>query len=120
MQWPLPIGNEWARRLDARNLEFRRRHLRVGQHSHADKEEKRHNCSTHTVPGSQAELLRSVLRRAAPETQKFGIGWMIISQTRAQTTAHQNPSIPTSGPHSSNPEILKPRACAASGRLCCV
>jgi hypothetical protein len=31
--------------------------------------------------GSEAEQLRSVLRRAVRETRKFGIGWFFISQT---------------------------------------
>ena len=31
--------------------------------------------------GSEAEQLRSLLRRAVPETRKFGIGWFFISPT---------------------------------------
>lgn len=41
----------------------------------------RHAPSGHLESGSQAELLRSVLRRAVRETRKYGVGWFLISQT---------------------------------------
>jgi hypothetical protein len=41
----------------------------------------RHAPSGSLPPGSQAEALRSTLRRAVRETRKFGIGWFVISQT---------------------------------------
>ena len=41
----------------------------------------RHAPSGRLEPGSQAEVLRSVLRRAVRETRKYGVGWFLISQT---------------------------------------
>jgi DNA helicase HerA-like ATPase len=41
----------------------------------------RHAPSGHLESGSQAEVLRSVLRRAVRETRKYGVGWFLISQT---------------------------------------
>jgi hypothetical protein len=41
----------------------------------------RHAPSGHLDPGSQAEVLRNVLRRAVRETRKYGVGWFLISQT---------------------------------------
>src|SRR2546421_4270642 len=41
----------------------------------------RHAPSGHLDSGSQAEVLRNVLRRAVRETRKYGVGWFLISQT---------------------------------------
>lgn len=41
----------------------------------------RHAPSGHLDIGSQAEVLRNVLRRAVRETRKYGVGWLLISQT---------------------------------------
>jgi len=41
----------------------------------------RHAPSGHLESGSQAEVLRNVLRRAVRETRKYGVGWFLISQT---------------------------------------
>jgi Helicase HerA, central domain len=41
----------------------------------------RHAPSGSLPSGSQAEVLRTTLRRAVRETRKFGIGWFLISQT---------------------------------------
>lgn len=41
----------------------------------------RHAPSGHLDSGSQAEILRNVLRRAVRETRKYGVGWFLISQT---------------------------------------
>jgi hypothetical protein len=41
----------------------------------------RHAPSGSLEHGSQAEALRSVLRRAVRETRKYGVGWLFISQT---------------------------------------
>ena len=41
----------------------------------------RHAPSGSLERGSQAEQLRSVLRRAVRETRKYGLGWLLISQT---------------------------------------
>src|SRR5262249_38406964 len=41
----------------------------------------RHAPSGHLDAGSQAEVLRNVLRRAVRETRKYGVGWLLISQT---------------------------------------
>jgi hypothetical protein len=41
----------------------------------------RHAPSGSLDSGSQAEVLRTTLRRAVRETRKFGVGWFMISQT---------------------------------------
>lgn len=41
----------------------------------------RHATSAHLESGSQAQVLRNVLRRAVRETRKYGVGWFLISQT---------------------------------------
>jgi len=41
----------------------------------------RHAPSGHLESGSQAEVLRNVLRRAVRETRKYGVGWFLVSQT---------------------------------------
>ena len=41
----------------------------------------RHAPSGSLERGSQAEHLRSVLKRAVRETRKYGLGWMLVSQT---------------------------------------
>ena len=41
----------------------------------------RHAPSGRVEPGSQADQLRTVLRRAVRETRKYGLGWLLISQT---------------------------------------
>ena len=41
----------------------------------------RHAPSGRIEQGSQADQLRTVLRRAVRETRKYGLGWMLISQT---------------------------------------
>jgi len=41
----------------------------------------RHAPSGHLDEGSEADRLRSLLRRAVRETRKYGIGWFFISQT---------------------------------------
>ena len=41
----------------------------------------RHAPSGSLGAGTQAEALRSTLRRAVRETRKYGVGWLLISQT---------------------------------------
>ena len=41
----------------------------------------RHAPSGRIEQGSQADQLRTVLRRAVRETRKYGLGWLLISQT---------------------------------------
>lgn len=41
----------------------------------------RHAPSERLEEGSEAEVLRALLRRAVRETRKYGIGWLFISQT---------------------------------------
>jgi len=41
----------------------------------------RHAPSGHLESGTQAEVLRSVLRKAVRETRKYGVGWFLVSQT---------------------------------------
>jgi hypothetical protein len=41
----------------------------------------RHATSGHLDAGSQADVLRKVLRNAVRETRKYGLGWFFISQT---------------------------------------
>lgn len=41
----------------------------------------RHAPSGRVEQGSQADQLRTVLRRAVRETRKYGLGWLLISQT---------------------------------------
>ena len=41
----------------------------------------RHAPAGSLESGSQAEALRNILRRAIRETRKYGVGWLLISQT---------------------------------------
>ncbi|MDW8107128.1 MAG: ATP-binding protein [Armatimonadota bacterium] len=41
----------------------------------------RHAPSSHVERGSQADILRTLLRTAVRETRKYGVGWCFISQT---------------------------------------